>query len=314
MTAATRARAIAEGSPEIPKRFSKACRSTRRQSEIALWLGELEVAERFAREAIEFADEASTQGEDEATQQIINTRRALAHVLFVRGDVDKGDVDEASRLFAETEELLLRPDPWQTRVREMHMIYRFVHAELLLEKAQTKRAEELVESVSSSNPGNLLLIALIRAFKGKLILSKGISNLEKKRAAEEYFTEAVDRFRAAGQDPHTVRGFLFRAEFWADVGDVDGAISDLDEAWEIAERGPMPLFMADIHLSRARLFGNRKANTGNWKEEETCYPWESPEHDLVEARRLIFKHGYLRRKEELEDAEAARLNPSSSAR
>jgi hypothetical protein len=32
---------------------------------------------------------------------------------------------------------------------------------------------------------------------------------------------------------------------------------------------------------------------------------QSPQHDLAEARRLIFKHGYLRRKEELEDAEAA---------
>jgi len=30
--------------------------------------------------------------------------------------------------------------------------------------------------------------------------------------------------------------------------------SDLDEAWEIAERGPMPLSLADIHLHRARLF------------------------------------------------------------
>jgi tetratricopeptide (TPR) repeat protein len=33
------------------------------------------------------------------------------------------------------------------------------------------------------------------------------------------------------------------------------AQDDLDEAWEIAERGPMKLFMADIHLYRARLFG-----------------------------------------------------------
>jgi hypothetical protein len=30
-----------------------------------------------------------------------------------------------------------------------------------------------------------------------------------------------------------------------------------------------------------------------------------PRDDLAEARRLIFKHGYLRRKEELEDAEEA---------
>ena len=78
--------------------------------------------------------------------------------------------------------------------------------------------------------------------------------------------------------------------------------SDLDEAWEIAERGPMPLFLADIHLHRARLFFR-----------ETPYPWNQhpdgtprgPADDLAAARRLIEKHGYWRRKEELEDAEAA---------
>ena len=36
----------------------------------------------------------------------------------------------------------------------------------------------------------------------------------------------------------------------------------------------------------------------------------SPEEDLKEARRLIEKHGYGRRKEELEDAEAALLRPA----
>jgi hypothetical protein len=40
---------------------------------------------------------------------------------------------------------------------------------------------------------------------------------------------------------------------------------------------------------------------------ETAYPWKSPQTDLAEARRLIEKHGYLRRKEELEDAEKAIL-------
>jgi hypothetical protein len=35
----------------------------------------------------------------------------------------------------------------------------------------------------------------------------------------------------------------------------ESAQSDLNEAWEIAERDPMPLFLADIHLHRARLCG-----------------------------------------------------------
>jgi hypothetical protein len=44
---------------------------------------------------------------------------------------------------------------------------------------------------------------------------------------------------------------------------------------------------------------------GRRMKEEPAYPWESPQADLAEARRLIYKHGYLRRKEELEDAEEA---------
>ena len=81
------------------------------------------------------------------------------------------------------------------------------------------------------------------------------------------------------------RGLLTRAWQRCLSGDEAGARADLDEAWEIAERGPMPLFQADIQLTRARLFRDRAA--------------------LAEARRLIEKHGYHRRDGELADAEAA---------
>jgi len=108
---------------------------------------------------------------------------------------------------------------------------------------------------------------------------------------------AVSGLRRAGVQHQLPRGLLTRAWLRSVTGARTGsesAQSDLNEAWEIAERGPMPLFMADIHLYRARLFFR-----------DAKYPWESPQYDLAEARRLIFKHGYLRRKEELEDAEAA---------
>jgi hypothetical protein len=107
----------------------------------------------------------------------------------------------------------------------------------------------------------------------------------------------------AGTQHHLALGLLTRA--WlrcltgARVGH-ESAQGDLDEAWEIAERGPMPLFMADIHLHRARLFGLSENRPASYPEK-----WTSPEDDLAEARRLIEKHGYWRRKEELEDAEAA---------
>ena len=60
----------------------------------------------------------------------------------------------------------------------------------------------------------------------------------------------------ATQD-HVPRGLLTRAWLRFLEGHRTGpesAQSDLDEAWEIAERGPMKLHMADIHLHRARLF------------------------------------------------------------
>ncbi len=53
----------------------------------------------------------------------------------------------------------------------------------------------------------------------------------------------------------------------------------------VAERGPMRLHIADIHLHRARLFRDKE--------------------QLKRARALIEQCGYWRRKEELEDTEIA---------
>jgi hypothetical protein len=121
-------------------------------------------------------------------------------------------------------------------------------------------------------------------------------NLRSFKSATTKLNHAVSFFRRAGNMDELPYGLLTRAWLRSLTGPRTGpesAQSDLDEAWEIAERGPMPLFQADIHLYRARLFFR----------EKPC-PWESPLRDLAEARRLIFKHGHLRRKEELEDAES----------
>lgn len=56
----------------------------------------------------------------------------------------------------------------------------------------------------------------------------------------------------------------------------------LDEAELIAKRGPMPLYLADVHLHRARLFWDHK--------------------ELAKAKSLIEKLDYGRRRDELADA------------
>ena len=62
----------------------------------------------------------------------------------------------------------------------------------------------------------------------------------------------------------------------------------------------MPLFLADVHLHRARLFGRMTDEGGKLNGEKI-----DPKDELRKARALIAQHGYWRRKEELEDAEAA---------
>lgn len=135
--------------------------------------------------------------------------------------------------------------------------------------------------------------------KMRLSTSPGVSAIGECEfdSARGHLDAALEGFRNAGDTSATPRGLLTRAWLRCLEGHSAGPDSgqtDLDEAWEIAERGPMPLHIIDIHLHRARLF---------FREE--VYPWQSPQHDLAEARRLIEKHGYWRRKEELEDAEAA---------
>ena len=108
--------------------------------------------------------------------------------------------------------------------------------------------------------------------------------------------KVVADLRRASQQHYVPFGLLTRAWIRFLASNTDGARADLDEAWDIASRGPMRLHLADIHLYRARLF---------FREEN--YPWESPQTDLAAAEKLINDCGYHRRDEELADAKRAIL-------
>jgi len=141
-------------------------------------------------------------------------------------------------------------------------------------------------------------VALYEAVLDQSAIENRQSKIER---AREQLIAAVDGLRRAGTMDHLPRGLLSRAWLRFLEGDpstgstsspqagsgqaLDGVRADLDEAWEIAERGPMRLHMADIHLYRARLFHDK----------------ESP----AKAAQLIKQCGYWRRKEELADAEEA---------
>ncbi len=182
-------------------------------------------------------------------------------------------------------------------------------------RAVSQRAAQTLEWGKQAREASLLEIALDHLSLGRAALYAAIleeSDLRKAGRSNAETTgvkfdidQAVDGLRRAGQAQELPRGLLTRAwlRYLTDArSGPESAESDLEKAWEIAERGPMPLFMAEIHLHRARLFGPKT------ELKTQPYPWESPQHDLAEARRLIEKHGYGRRKEELEDAEKAILS------
>jgi hypothetical protein len=153
-------------------------------------------------------------------------------------------------------------------------------------------------------------IALDRLTLGRAALCEAIlehSDFRLLTSDLSYIDAAVDSLHRAGMMHHIPRALLTRAWLRFLTGARTGpesAQGDLDAAWEIAERGPMKLFLADIHLHRARLF---------FREPE--YPWNKnpdgtprgPQDDLAAAEKLINACGYHRRDEELADAKKAIL-------
>ncbi len=104
-------------------------------------------------------------------------------------------------------------------------------------------------------------------------------------AARKEIDSAVAGLRAAGDQSRLPLGLLTRAWLRQCLDDEAGARADLDEVERIARRGNMRLHLADLHLTRARLFRDRD--------------------ELAKARALIEECEYWRRLPELEDAERA---------
>ena len=124
---------------------------------------------------------------------------------------------------------------------------------------------------------------------------------------EQIVIRALRAFRQANTLDYLPLALLTAAFYHGTLGEnLEEAERLLEEAQQIAERGPMPLYLADVHLHRARLWG--AAMTDKAKGVREKFPHIDPKAELAEARRLIEKHGYWRRKEELEDAEAAAVN------
>ena len=120
-----------------------------------------------------------------------------------------------------------------------------------------------------------------------------------------HVTAALGGLRQASGLHHLPKALLTAALHHHVLGqDPAAARRCLDEAQLIAERGPMPLYLADVYLHRARLVGSIKDAV----KRQKSYPGIDPKAELAKARAIIQKHDYGRRTEELANAEAAALH------
>ena len=257
-------------------------------SELELTLGELDAAVWDAEQAVVFADRSG-----DAVQWMIS-RTVLPDALH-----QAGRREESLALFREAEAMQAGLQP------EYPLLYSlrgFRYCDLLLTDAERAAAggqgasggvetcreveRRAAQTLAWAEEHLVLLdIALDHLSLGRARLYRALLEGSALEAARDEIEEALDGLRRAGDLPYLPRSLLTRAWLRSALGDASGARADLDEAQENAERGPMPLHLADIHLYRARLFHDRAS--------------------LVEARRLVEKHGYDRRREELADLEAA---------
>ncbi|MEK6289303.1 MAG: TIR and AAA domain-containing protein [Acidobacteriota bacterium] len=301
-------------------------------SELELTLGEVAGAVGDAKQSVTYADRSG-----DAYQRIAR-RTAHADALHQAGSRAKAEAQfrEAEQMQAEHQrayallysvrgfeycDLLLAEGEraaWQMRNAERGMR----NAELIEAcRAVSQRAAQTLKWVTKGKLG-LLTIALDHLTLGRAALYAGILEDYDFRLPTSDFSHidaAVSGLRRAGTQNWIPAALLTRAWLRSLTGARTGpesAQSDLDEAWEIAERGSMRLFLADIHLHRARLFGlriadfglqNEEADSGVRNEAAEPYPWESPEADLAAAEKLINDCGYHRRDEELADAKKAIL-------
>jgi hypothetical protein len=159
----------------------------------------------------------------------------------------------------------------------------------LFDKCKNAILHANVHDFSESVGGSLLMQAMDSLIIGRanLFMSIGSQSETKDQYlswAESYICKAINNLRSAGRSHFLAEGLIVFAWLHVKLNDFKNAKIHLDTAFEMAEVGPMPLYLADVLLHRANLFFDRKP-----------YPWESVKTDLANARKLIDTFGYGRR-------------------
>ena len=277
------------------KKWKSAANRTSNLSQVETLLGRLEDAISNARRAINFADRSE------------NTFRRMINYTTAADALHQCGKNNEARQFFEQAEIL--QSSIQPEFKLLRSVRGFRFCSLILAPAERAawqtshsgnqkalaslseaehRADLSLKWAICKNQG-LLTIAADHLTLAQICLYRSIISPDPSlEYSNPHIQPALSGLRNAGTIHHLPKALLTAALHHHVCGEPVLAHRHLDEAHQIAERGPMPLYLADVHLHRARLFRDND--------------------ELTKARTLIKKHGYWRRKEELEDAETASEN------
>jgi tetratricopeptide (TPR) repeat protein len=278
------------------KSWKEAAISTNNLSELELKLGRLPHAVTDARQSITHADQSG-----DAFQRMAR-RTTAADALH-----QSGQRAEAGTLFAEAERMQQDRQP---QFDLLYLLRGFCYCDWLLAPAEQAAWQHLLNQPLSDlesqiwdglaeverrasttlqwvidNRAPLLTIALDHLTLARVGLLRAIlaNPLPQPMLHLPHVAAAVNGLRDAGQMDELPHSLITASLYHFVRGEHDVALKHLAEAQQIAERGPMPLYLADIHLHRARMFRDKA--------------------ELAQAAQLIRDLGYGRRYEELADAE-----------
>jgi hypothetical protein len=280
-----------------------------------LLIGEVAAAVASAEQSVAYADQSGNEF------QMMGLRTTHAAALHAAGRLE-----EAEGLFADAEG---RQEKRQPAYPRLYAFQGYRYCDLLLAKREWAAARDRAsQTLQWIRPHNILLaIALDKLTVGRAHLGLALSSVAASAmtrddacAAQARLGEAVEGFSAAEQLDDAPRGLLARAAFRRSVGDWDGAARDLDEIEEIAEPGPMRLYLCDMALERARLafarieafaplnglVDNGPPATVPPGAGESAKLAQGARENLTTARELITRCGYHKRDEELAELEAVR--------
>ena len=229
--------------PEEALNWKHAATAASNLSQTELLVGEIGAATAAAEKAVAFADRAGSASEARGTLT------ALADSLHAAGEWEK-----AETLFSDAERRQYKQKP---KYPLLYSLRGYRYCDLLLSHGQAaaarNRASQAFEIARRLDW--VLAMALDRLTLGRANLALTLQSLPDERSVETVrgdaraaaisLNEAIEGVRASGQNNYVPRGLLARAACRRAIGNWEGAARDLDETEEIAEPGPMRLFLCD---------------------------------------------------------------------